>query len=52
MTAIAYVFALEYLRFLEEWKLMVFGALLIVMVSVSPDGLGALVRRLARTSRA
>ncbi len=52
VTAIAYVFALEYLRFLEEWKLMVFGALLIVMVSVSPDGLGALVRRLARTSRA
>ena len=46
VTAVAFVFGLEYLRFLQDWKLMVFGALLIVLVNVSPDGIGALVRRL------
>ena len=46
VTAFAFVFGLEYLRFLQDWKLMVFGALLIVLVNVSPDGLPALVRRL------
>jgi branched-chain amino acid transport system permease protein len=47
VTAIAFVFALEYLRFLQDWKLMVFGALLIVLVNVSPDGLADLARRLS-----
>jgi branched-chain amino acid transport system permease protein len=46
VTAVAFVFGLEYLRFLQDWKLMVFGALLILLVNVSPDGLPALVRRL------
>ena len=46
VTAVLFVFGLEYLRFLQDWKLMVFGALLILLVNVSPDGLPALVRRL------
>jgi branched-chain amino acid transport system permease protein len=46
VAAIAFVFGLEYLRFLQEWKLMVFGALLILLVNVSPDGIGALARQL------
>ncbi len=46
VAAIAFVFGLEYLRFLQDWKLMVFGALLILLVNLSPDGLGALVRQL------
>ncbi len=50
VTAIAFVFALEYLRFLQDWKLMVFGGLLIVLVNVSPDGLADLVHRLWRRS--
>jgi len=45
VAAIAFVFGLEYLRFLQEWKLMVFGALLILLVNVSPDGIGALTRQ-------
>jgi branched-chain amino acid transport system permease protein len=47
VTAIAFVFALEYLRFLQEWKLVIFGALLILLVNASPDGLADLVRRAA-----
>ena len=46
VAAVAFVFGLEYLRFLQDWKLMVFGALLILLVNLSPDGLGALVQRL------
>jgi branched-chain amino acid transport system permease protein len=46
VTAVAFVLALEYLRFLQDWKLMVFGALLILLVNVSPDGVGDLARRL------
>jgi branched-chain amino acid transport system permease protein len=46
ITAVAFVFGLEYLRFLQDWKLMVFGALLIVLVNVSPDGIGALAQQL------
>lgn len=48
MAAVFYVFALEYLRFLQDWKLMFFGALLIVMISVSPDGMGGLFKRLTQ----
>jgi branched-chain amino acid transport system permease protein len=43
--AVAFVFALEYLRFLQDWKLMIFGALLVLMMNVSPDGLGDLIAR-------
>jgi branched-chain amino acid transport system permease protein len=46
VTAVVFVLALEYLRFLQDWKLMVFGALLILLVNVSPDGLADLARRL------
>jgi branched-chain amino acid transport system permease protein len=46
VTAVAFVFGLEYLRFLQDWKLMVFGALLILLVNVSPDGIGTLARQL------
>ena len=46
VTAVAFVFGLEYLRFLQDWKLMVFGSLLILLVNVSPDGIGALARQL------
>ena len=47
-TAIVFVFLLEYLRFLQDWKLMLFGLLLIVMVNISPDGVGALVARMSK----
>ena len=52
VTAVAFVFALEYLRVLQDWKLMVFGALLIVLVSVSPDGVAELARRWRRRAAA
>jgi len=45
VAAVGFVFALEYLRFLQDFKLIVFGLLLIVLINVSPDGLGALLRR-------
>ena len=48
ISAIASCSALEYLRFLQDWKLMVFGLLLIVLVNVSPDGVGALVAEVLR----
>lgn len=52
LTAVLFVFAMEYLRFLQEWKLMVFGLLLIVFINVSPNGAGPLlaaaVKRLRR----
>lgn len=48
LAAILYVFSLEYLRFLQDWRLMVFGVLLIIMISVSPDGMGSLLKRLAQ----
>jgi branched-chain amino acid transport system permease protein len=44
VAAAGFVFALEYLRFLKDWKLMVFGLLLVVLINVSPDGLGGLLR--------
>ncbi len=44
LTAMAFVFALEYLRFLQEWKLMIFGVLIIVLINASPDGVAAFVR--------
>ena len=50
-TAIVFVFLLEYLRFLQDWKLMIFGVLLIVMINVSPDGVGALIRRIGERRR-
>ena len=46
VTAVGFVFALEYLRFLQDWKLMIFGALLIILINVSPNGVADLVRRL------
>ena len=48
VTAVAFVFALEHLRVLQDWKLIVFGALLIVLINVSPDGVADLIRRLGR----
>jgi branched-chain amino acid transport system permease protein len=53
LAAAGFVFALEYLRFLQDWKLMIFGLLLIVLINVSPDGIGGLFRwRLRRTGAA
>lgn len=46
VAAVAFVFSLEYLRFLQDWKLMIFGGLLVIMVNTSPDGLGDLIVRL------
>jgi branched-chain amino acid transport system permease protein len=48
VTGVAFVFGLEYLRFLQDWKLMVFGGLLIVLINVSPDGVVELARRWRR----
>lgn len=45
VAAIVFTFGLEYLRFLQDWKLMVFGALLLILINVSPNGLGELGRR-------
>lgn len=44
--AVVFTFGLEYLRFLQDWKLMVFGALLLLLINVSPNGIGELGRRL------
>jgi branched-chain amino acid transport system permease protein len=43
--AILYVFSLEYLRFLEDWKMIVFGVLLIVLINLSPTGIAPLFRQ-------
>jgi len=48
LAALGFVAALEYLRFLQDWKLMVFGLLLVVMTNVSPNGVGELARKLFR----
>lgn len=48
VAAIGFVFALEYLRFLQDWKLMIFGLLLIVLINASPNGLGELIGKLRR----
>jgi len=48
VAAVGFVFALEYLRFLQDWKLMIFGLLLIVLINLSPNGVGELVRNLWR----
>ena len=54
LTAVLFVFAMEYLRFLQDWKLMVFGLILIVFINISPKGAGPLieasVKRLWRRS--
>jgi branched-chain amino acid transport system permease protein len=52
LSALGFVFALEYLRFLQDWKLMIFGALLIVLINVSPNGVADLARRLRRPAAA
>jgi branched-chain amino acid transport system permease protein len=52
VAAVVFTFGLEYLRFLQDWKLMVFGGLLVILINVSPDGLGALGRRLIARWRA
>ncbi len=44
--AIVFTFGLEYLRFLQDWKLMVFGTLLLVLINVSPNGFAELGQRL------
>ena len=44
--AVVFTFGLEYLRFLQDWKLMVFGALLLLLINVSPNGIGELGQRL------
>ena len=49
--ALAFVFALEYLRILQDWKLMIFGVLLVVMMNTSPNGLGELVERFRPRTR-
>lgn len=46
VAAVGFVFALEYLRFLQDWKLMIFGLLLIVLINLSPNGVGELARNL------
>jgi branched-chain amino acid transport system permease protein len=46
ITALAFVWALEYLRFLQDWKLMAFGLILIIMISISPNGIGELFDRI------
>jgi branched-chain amino acid transport system permease protein len=48
LAALGFVAALEYLRFLQDWKLMVFGLLLVVLTNVSPNGVGELARKLFR----
>jgi branched-chain amino acid transport system permease protein len=45
--SVLYVFSLEYLRFLQDWKLIIFGALLIVLINVSPNGVMPLLARMA-----
>ncbi len=45
VVAVLYVFSLEYLRFLQDWKLIVFGVLLIVLINLSPNGIAPLFRR-------
>jgi branched-chain amino acid transport system permease protein len=49
--ALAFIFALEYLRFLQDWKLMMFGVLLVLMMNASPNGLGELVERFRPRAR-
>ena len=51
ISAICFVTALEYLRFLQDWKLIIFGLLLVILINVSPDGVGALAARLRRRVR-
>ena len=46
VAAVVFTFGLEYLRFLQDWKLMVFGALLLLLINVSPNGIGELGQRL------
>jgi branched-chain amino acid transport system permease protein len=50
--AVLYVFSLEYLRFLQDWKLIVFGALLIVLINLSPNGVVPLVKNVGRRFKA
>jgi branched-chain amino acid transport system permease protein len=48
VTSIIFIFSLEYLRFLQDWKLMVFGLLLILVINASPNGVGELFRLLGQ----
>ena len=51
ISAVCFVTALEYLRFLQDWKLIIFGVLLVVLINVSPDGVGALLEKMLRGIR-
>ena len=44
ISGLCFVLALEYLRFLQDWKLMIFGLGLIVLINASPNGLGDLLK--------
>jgi branched-chain amino acid transport system permease protein len=46
VAAVVFTFGLEYLRFLQDWRLMVFGALLLLLINFSPNGIGELGQRL------
>ena len=48
ISAVCFVTALEYLRFLQDWKLIIFGLLLVALINISPDGLGALASKVLR----
>jgi branched-chain amino acid transport system permease protein len=48
ISAVCFVTALEYLRFLQDWKLIIFGLLLVVLINVSPDGVGPLAEKVLR----
>lgn len=50
--AFIYAFAPEYLRIAQEWRLPIFGILLVVLVMLAPQGLIALaLRALGRTKK-
>jgi len=46
--AIVFVGLPEFLRMASEWRLVIFGALLVVVTLFAPQGLAGLVQRLAR----
>ena len=48
ISAVCFVTALEYLRFLQDWKLIIFGLLLVVLINISPDGVAALAEKVFR----
>lgn len=49
--AFIFAFAPEYLRIAQEWRLPIFGLLLIVLVMLAPDGLISLAAKTARAAK-